>query len=496
MTIIPLYIQKFIIKLLCKHIDRQNKTLEIITDLDSEYRKNESINKKLMLSLALVCKDWFKTLSNNLTVSVDFNYKDQSSTSNNEKYSIIKRENIKTIKLHHDYKKPYFYKIIGPGGGGGGSIRVPEGKKEITINEIDNRFENLIEYQKQLQQQKKQQQNENQLIINIPFKRVLIRNINIVDFKDNNIDDLIIFKFKENEIVKSNIQLLELEINQSSNLEDLEKLKKRVTKLFSLNIHSCKEPVINEAFRYWNHSLNQLFVSQTLRITEIFSKNASMLSNVKYLEIIDSAISLKDLTFLLSPLVFKDLHHLFVDICLRKLVYCLSDTQDKRSDCICNCLTSYSSINDTCKDQDSFNNDWLELKEMITNKNSNLTLESLFIGNSCTTYGASLLWSSEKFKKSFINNFTCFLSWISPLKKFSIHGGDNSIILFNIMEKLKNIIYFQSMVHQISGSEDDYKFKFNSFISKNKHIKQFKLLKLTVSNNVFSKNSLIDYKNF
>ncbi|KAK5583870.1 hypothetical protein RB653_005474 [Dictyostelium firmibasis] len=126
---LPLYIQKFIIKLLCRHINSNNKLIEPL-DFGIDYRDNEDEIKRLILTIALVSKDWLKSLSNNLNVAVDFNFLDKE---NDNQFTIFKEENIKILKIHYDHEKKYFYKMI------------PRIKKNLDEIEIENKNKNKSE---------------------------------------------------------------------------------------------------------------------------------------------------------------------------------------------------------------------------------------------------------------------------------------------------------------------------------------------------------------
>ncbi|KAM9971584.1 hypothetical protein ACTFIW_011566 [Dictyostelium discoideum] len=138
--ILPLYIQKIIIKILCKFINNNNKVLDTLGF--KNYRDSETEIKQLMINLSLVSRCWFNTFSNNLNVSIDFNYSDSE-------YSIIKKENLKTLKLHYDHDKHHFYnKHINKKDNKNYEVQIPISevleKLKILKSSSNSSFQNLI----------------------------------------------------------------------------------------------------------------------------------------------------------------------------------------------------------------------------------------------------------------------------------------------------------------------------------------------------------------
>ncbi|EGC32400.1 hypothetical protein DICPUDRAFT_98893 [Dictyostelium purpureum] len=124
---LPIYLQKYIIKLLINEINRKDKNHDYYKMIPCEKRF-----KCKILSIAMVNWDWFKTVSNNLYCANDnFNYKTKSNQSfslmsnyqlyshpstemsnkNNNKFSLIKEENIKVLRLTQVYCKEYCREI-------------------------------------------------------------------------------------------------------------------------------------------------------------------------------------------------------------------------------------------------------------------------------------------------------------------------------------------------------------------------------------------------
>ncbi|KAN0042150.1 hypothetical protein ACTFIV_004709 [Dictyostelium citrinum] len=94
---INIYLQKYLIKIICNHINKKNQKnkLYCLENIKKDFKVKET---NFILTLSLVCKTWFNTVSNNLVVSKDFH----GLTFNNEKeseFSILKKENITTLKL-------------------------------------------------------------------------------------------------------------------------------------------------------------------------------------------------------------------------------------------------------------------------------------------------------------------------------------------------------------------------------------------------------------
>ncbi|KAN0040224.1 hypothetical protein ACTA71_012114 [Dictyostelium dimigraforme] len=94
---INIYLQKYLIKTICNHINKKNKNnkLYCIGDIKKDFKVKET---NFILKLALVCKTWFNTLSNNLVVSKDF--KGLTLDDKEEgKFLILKKDNISILKL-------------------------------------------------------------------------------------------------------------------------------------------------------------------------------------------------------------------------------------------------------------------------------------------------------------------------------------------------------------------------------------------------------------
>ncbi|KAM9977481.1 hypothetical protein ACTFIR_011348 [Dictyostelium discoideum] len=94
---INIYLQKYLIKIICNHINKKNQKNKLccIENIKKDFKVKET---NFILTLALVCKSWFKTLSNNLIVSKDF-----YGLTFNEKeseLSILKKDNISILKLN------------------------------------------------------------------------------------------------------------------------------------------------------------------------------------------------------------------------------------------------------------------------------------------------------------------------------------------------------------------------------------------------------------
>ncbi|EAL68966.1 hypothetical protein DDB_G0276929 [Dictyostelium discoideum AX4] len=281
--ILPVYLQKQIIKILCEFINEKNRVIEPIT-IDLDYRSHESIIKKLTMKLSLVCKLWFKTVSENLYVSVDFNFSDSE-------YSINKRENMQILKLHFNHPSNYYYKMIR-------GVETPIENQEIsdTIKTM-NQLESLI-----------------------------FRNININGSESHELNFLDLIDC--NSISRpGGLEVLEVEIHSDTDQLKLDHLKSTVSKVFSLIINNCQsKEIIIDTLKHWNQSIHQFYVvSHSSSIPPFPWKSLSLsgyLSNIQYYEIYGIDLRLSTLSTLLKS--SRNLKHFSFSICLDKFIYFLN----------------------------------------------------------------------------------------------------------------------------------------------------------------------------
>ncbi|EAL71389.1 hypothetical protein DDB_G0272474 [Dictyostelium discoideum AX4] len=230
--ILPLYIQKIIIKILCKFINNNNKVLDTLGF--KNYRDSEKAIKKLMINLALVSHSWFNTFSNNLNVSIDFNY-------GNSEYSIIKKENVKTLKLHYDHDKHHFYnKNINKKDNKKYEVEIPIGevleKLKILKSSSNSSFQNLII------------RNIGNSIESIPKLLNPIQTFGTTTTINNN--------FNEQQIIEK-ISLLEYKIDQDLAIETLKELETfNVKKLFCITT-SGSFKILEDFFKIYARNLKQ-----------------------------------------------------------------------------------------------------------------------------------------------------------------------------------------------------------------------------------------------
>ncbi|KAM9952015.1 hypothetical protein ACTFIT_002702 [Dictyostelium discoideum] len=529
-VLLPLYIQKYIIKILCRYIDKNNKSIDYV---GGDYRGNESQIKRLMLTLALVSQDWFKTLSNNLTVSVDFNYtnlnhnKNNNNNNNNKndidlKYSIIKKENLKTLKLHFDHQGSFFYiKDI--------SIYEKDKKQSPKDNDIfddDKSDEKIIELDivnKELEKLSKlkttipstlsllenqKQQQQQQTII---FKNLILRNIS----SSNETEDTdILQSLYRCEATDGNIHLLELDLNPIFTFKSLNKIKKHVKKVFTLKINSCFDnELIIESFKQYKNSIAQLFIikytsqQDKMQLFPIlagiipfnnnnneenkkYNEKINYLENIEFLKIFSMEVSLKDLELILN--YSKKVSQLVISICFNNLIYYLSTKTERKKSKIkkCNCDSVIRNPSNSMEVNEEFNKNWDSLKEALKN---NKTLKSLEFFHEC--YASQILLCKQSPSKTFIERFSSLISSSTSMESFGT-GINCPQLIERILEQNKTITDFSVSIVEVNGRPDMIQ-PYQSLIDKNKqHLNSLKLVKFVFNYETenFNPVILLDYK--
>ncbi|KAN0031138.1 hypothetical protein ACTA71_010219 [Dictyostelium dimigraforme] len=248
MITFPIYLQRYFIKIICLHIDYCNDLMdvEVLNDGSYEvYRENEYKIKELMLTIALVSKEWFKTLSNNLKIGVDFNYKEKGE----DQFSIIKMENIETLKVHYNHQNNQFYKIFD---------FIPIIIPIETVNEQIMKLSTME---------------------GTNFKYLKIKNLNHTDDITGIIDRIYQLKQTNN----YSVVLWKLLLDEDVKLEQINKLKKKVWKIIALQI---REPssfeIILETFKQWSNNLDDLDVLFSRKPLSIINEISSYNSNDDY----------------------------------------------------------------------------------------------------------------------------------------------------------------------------------------------------------------------
>ncbi|KAN0018827.1 hypothetical protein ACTFIU_008760 [Dictyostelium citrinum] len=247
---LPLYIQKFIIKKLCEFINVNNKILDTLGT--KIYRVKEAKIKELMLNLALVSHSWFNTLSNNLNVSVDFNYSDTQ-------FSIIKTENVKTLKLHYDHDEYYFYKRSVDGYDNKDEVEIPHHKVIEELKKLkslpSNTFKNLII---------RNINNSNGTSIQTLLNQIQTLDLNILneksnDSNDNGNDEEDDYDNEKKQTI-GKLNLLEYTVLSDLQIEGVRKLKDlNVKNIFCLQSFATFN-ILNELLKIYSRNLKQLLL--------------------------------------------------------------------------------------------------------------------------------------------------------------------------------------------------------------------------------------------
>ncbi|KAM9968110.1 hypothetical protein ACTFIW_002544 [Dictyostelium discoideum] len=519
---LPLYVQKFIIKLLCRHINNNNKLIEP-SDFFIDYRDNEDEIKRLIISIALVSKDWLKSLSNYLNVAVDFNFLEKEK---DNQFTIFKEENIKILKIHYDHEKKYFYKMV---------PRIKKNLEEIEDNNENNENNNnnnennnniLIENNNE-EENKKYIEKEislkfvNKRLENLSkngiFKKLIFRNINT----HQNID--IIDHLFECEATEEGLQVLEFELNEDTTMERINHYKKKIKKVFSIIINEClNEELIVDVFKNWSKDLNQFYIiscsitpfpifqilagiGEITSFTSDFLNDSSncinnsnnnnnnnidnnsnnnkpyktginYLSNIQFFEIYGMEITFDELEVLITPKITPKLRYLSINICFDKLMYFLATEQERVKLNIprCNCC---SLLNEQFgydpQDQKDFDAHWATISNLLKN---NKTLKALDLGHECTDAGELMSWS-DTFPTSFVERVGALVSSIPNLTRFIMMGANCPQIFHEIAKQNKSIIHFESGI--LSGLTDhsNYALSLETLIENNPHIESFNFSK-------------------
>ncbi|KAK5575068.1 hypothetical protein RB653_010323 [Dictyostelium firmibasis] len=450
---LPLYIQKIIIKILCKFINENNKVLDVLGA--NNYRDKEIKIKKLILKLALVSHSWFNTLSNNLDVSVDFNY-------GNSQYSILKIENVKSLKLHFDHNKNSFYR------------RNVEGENE--------KVEILIPLNTVIQQLEKLKSSplfsfENLIIrnINITHPNSIINLLNSMQINNNSNNYNKNNNYTETKL--ENKRILEFFVHKNFTIKEVNQLENlKVRKIFCIQ-HFGSFEILNELLKIYGKKLNQLifrnndilgFISQIKAdgsdsnellpcFKTLFSlnKNKSIVFNThnftlknNHLNIFGMELRLKDIENLIN---FKNdcLESLSLYFCFKNLCSFLLTSNSKTSSPPLSSASNSSSLSQPPKSSDissrcscnsimkkgqnnsDFNRNWDSLIESFKANTKNL--KHLDFSHDCLYFG--LL---HNFPILFYKGIAKLLNSIPCLESFSSFSFYSPSLLINELFSLSS----------------------------------------------------------
>ncbi|KAN0021450.1 hypothetical protein ACTFIU_010047 [Dictyostelium citrinum] len=529
--ILPIYIQKIIIKLLCKHIDYNNKVIDIFQISSSKFdpKANQIKNDKLIMSIALVCHEWFKTLSNNLTVSVDLNFKERG----NDKWSIIKRDNLKTLHLHYDpINSTFFKKMIYTGDSNNNNKNKNKNNNNNNNNNNKNNknsnknnnnnknknnknkipiqkriligLKNLNEKLMKLSTEQKQQQ---------LFNRLIINTIDNISFQEE--DYKMIQSLYQCKAIK-NIHLFRYQVNNRTTMKSLQDIKKRVRKLYTLEIvNQFDKRIIIESIKHWYGSIRKLIIEYDNYMQPTFSdgyseensfrtnselyeflftkiiekeKEINYLSNLESLSFKGTQFTIQDLVELIfsnQTTSIPKLKYLSIGLCFINLIYFLTNENERGqiSRCVCNSIIRFNSENNNnnnnsyfgivTKEQleeqtKEFNSQWSQLLQLL---NNNQVLIGLELTHSCNNQ----LSKSEP-SQSFIINFTSAITSIKNLQKFSLVGIESTTIFNQITKENKSISLFNLTTFSSPQRLESLSKEIQQLIDLNPHINEFQLL--------------------
>ncbi|KAM9950746.1 hypothetical protein ACTFIT_012023 [Dictyostelium discoideum] len=481
-TRLPIYLQKYIIKILCTHIDYYNSLVQT-NNVFSDYRKDEQEIKKLMITVALVSREWFKTLSDNLVISVDFNFKEKGK----DQYSIIKSENVETLKLHFDHDDQRFYQIDS-------DFR----PIEIPIEIVNEKLMKLS------------------MMEQTNFKYLYLRNVNN-DFELNILDK--IYQCKQTN--DQSVTLCQFSLSPYVDLVKINHLKKIVSKIFTLLIYETpKIQVLIETFKQWSNTIEYFFVHYSKRSFSIIdtlssyndgygdasgsgigigsgsgsgsgggSGSGTKINYLSNLILCDySPISINEIETLIKS--SPKLKFLSIGICLNSFLFYLSNETNQNEnqkkqfseyysqiDCSCNVLCFNESIegNLMTKDEKSikFNNHFSNINKYL-NENEN-TINQLRIYNYCSFNNQiPILKQFLKAPNFLIGKLVSFISSFKSLKILEVYFFNEQ--LFNeIIFKNPNITHYRITVSDETISKNDALKYSTEILSKNSHIIEFRI---------------------
>ncbi|EGC34283.1 hypothetical protein DICPUDRAFT_153493 [Dictyostelium purpureum] len=327
---LPVYLQKYILNLLCTHIHYYSKSIDPLT-VGYTYRDKENEIKSYMINVGLVSKLFFKIISGT-HVCIDLNHLNLDSfnkykikkinNNNNNSSKIIKIENIEVLKLHYDQTMKSFYRKT---------------FKHGRVLDISIPIETINEQIKQMKS----------------LKKIVLRNVNTIKHTLKFLDELVI----PPELNIEQIKVLEFRISQKTTKAIVENLYFKVKKLHTIVLEEYEEEeLLFQIFKYWFHSIKQFFKISDCSFPIIkFSGNIlsgeeiienrnpsgiergnsiNYLQNIVYYHFQDSGISLKELYCILKA--SPNLQFLSIQICLERLDYLFSGQIDRdRLKCKC-----------------------------------------------------------------------------------------------------------------------------------------------------------------
>ncbi|KAN0011630.1 hypothetical protein ACTFIU_011208 [Dictyostelium citrinum] len=448
---LPIYLQKYIVKILCIHIDYGNGIMGGFDD----YREGEQKIKKLMITIALVSKEWFKTLSDNLTISVDFNYKEKGK----DQYSIIKSDNIKTLKLHYQHDTQQFYVMDS----GGFQIELP-------IEIVNDKIMKLSTME------------------GTNFKYLKIRNVK----HQSEID--VLDKLYQ-------LSICEFSINSNINLEKINDLKRTVSNMLILLVHETasfeiiQDVLVPYAKRYFNFSIIDILSSY-----DDGGNKINYLSNL--LRYSQPKISISELDTLIKS--SPKLNHISIGICLNSFLYYLyteikqqqqqqQQHQIEKEDlipiyysqkiCSCNSLFFHESRDGKLMKENEksikFNNYYSSIIKYL-NENEN-SINQFRIYNDCLHYYKYSMFEFLKAPTFLIDKFVSFISSFKSLKIFEVHFFNKQLIN-QIVIKNQNITHYRiTLPYEIISQEDALEYS-NEILLNNPHIIEFKIINVNKKN--------------
>ncbi|KAM9957770.1 hypothetical protein ACTFIW_012741 [Dictyostelium discoideum] len=439
--VLPIYLQRFILKIMISEVCRKDKNQDYYKSISSEKRY-----KCKLLNLALTCKEWFKTISKNFFVANDFSILN-SNYNSNSKYSLLKIENIRVLRLTQIYSKEYCLKIqqqLLP--------KLENLKKVILTSTFTNTDDKWYSFG-----------NDIPLIENYKIDI----NVDIHDIYEIQ-DNITLNQPQQNSINTTNINLNVSLLNIWSDFDE-------ECELVALNYINYFKP-------------KKLLLFPTTNIIQ-FSKGYELFNNC--------LLSFKELNYY-EPITIDELYHLLksspkikylsFQICFDTLIYYLSGNNNnanaKGTTC-CTCNTSRSI--------QEFNEKWLFIYNTILNHKY---LTSLSITHRCPEsfelnqfYTGSYQSSSTSISREFIENFGSMILNNQSIKSLRL-SGFHTPSLFEYVMANKRIIKYKSEFIDTLNNSKYYIDTISNLLKINPTIIKFHLHEISFTGDYIRKNYL------
>ncbi|KAK5574848.1 hypothetical protein RB653_010102 [Dictyostelium firmibasis] len=400
MITISIYIQRYILNLLCKEINKLKKDITKASEGECDYNLN-----KLIESLGLVSHEWYSYISINTITNIFKIKKDEK--------SMVHKRDIKTIKIDYCTLMDHFYF---------GEISFNKGyRKSYILEDIlkeleyvkNNCFKDSNEENKKSEDRKKK------------INKLIIRNVRELYYYRPPMYSLpctppmkMVQKLKN---YFQKIHLYQFEFNDFVTKDNsIKSVMKYVEKLFSIKIKGenyCKNfQEIASTLEHYRESLKMIEtdISQTKTysypVIEVLSSifgDSLLISNIESIKI-NGIISFKEFKICLTEL--PKLKTLSINLCFYKLLFFLNGIPNQKC---CNCFSLA-----TFKQENQYNKEWDEILNLLK---LNKTIKTLEIGHLCVNKNGSFVNEEElPINESFYCNISKMIISIKSLDKLTL----------------------------------------------------------------------------